>query len=72
MWKKYKADEKFRCVLNSYRLVFGDDTKVKILDEKEAKLPTDTFDFYDHGDLLQIANQNVYLTGQYGKKHDLM
>lgn len=59
----YKSDDKFRTVMHEYRLIFGEDTKVKHLDEKEAKLPDDTFDFYDHDDLLKIANENVYLTG---------
>lgn len=46
--EKYKPDDKFRCVLNDYHLIFGEDTKVKHVDGKEDKLPHDTFDFYDH------------------------
>lgn len=60
--EKYKGDDKFRTVINEYRLIFGEDTKVKHLDEKECKLPEDTFDFYDHADFRKIANVNTYLT----------
>lgn len=61
--ERYKDDDKFRTVLNEYRLIFGEDTKVKLLDEKETNFPDDTFDFYDHADLRKVANVNTYLTG---------
>lgn len=60
---RYKEEDKFRTVLNDYRLIFGEDTKVKILDENESKFPEDTFDFYYHVELLKIANVNTYLIG---------
>lgn len=62
--EQYKPDEKFRTILNEYRLIFGEDTKVKLLEEQDSTFPEDTFDFNDHADLMNIANQNVYLTGK--------
>lgn len=50
--EQYKKDEKFRTVVINYRLIFGKDTKIKLLEENNSEFPYDTFDFYDHADLM--------------------
>lgn len=61
--ENYKPGDKFRCVFNEQRLQFSEDTKVKVLEDKDGKFPQDIFDFYDLADLKSIAGINVYLTG---------
>lgn len=59
----YKPEEKFRCVQLPYHIILKEYTKVKDVEDDGSTFPEDAFDFYDHSELLQIANKNVYLTG---------
>ncbi|KAK1368803.1 hypothetical protein POM88_034895 [Heracleum sosnowskyi] len=62
----YKTEDKFRCVDNDMHLTFKKDTKIKDIEEKGQTIPLECFDFYDHNELIKIANKNVYLTDVIG------
>lgn len=59
---EYKADEKFRCIYSDKQIAFTNSTKVKLM-ENDKLIADNMFDFYDLGDLKEIADKNVYLTG---------
>ena len=59
----YKPETKFLPVRNDYQLVFSNDTKIKTLDVNDTEIKENSFDFYDHGDLLSMSKQTTYLAG---------
>lgn len=63
MVQEYKQEEKFRPVHNDNQLVFSNSTRIKVLDDKDKDFPTDSFDFYDHSELKELANNTPFLLG---------
>lgn len=59
----YKADDKFRCLHNTKQLIFDGETKMKDIEDDNSIAKEEVFDFYDHADLKNIADKNLYLTG---------
>ncbi|KAL1805858.1 hypothetical protein ACET3Z_028926 [Daucus carota] len=62
----YKPETKFLPVRNDYQLVFSNDTKIKTLDVNDTEIKENSFDFYDHGDLLSMSKQTTYLADVIG------
>ncbi|KAL1811212.1 hypothetical protein ACET3Z_021277 [Daucus carota] len=58
----YKADDKFRCLHNTKQLIFDGETKMKDIEDDNSIAKEEVFDFYDHADLKNIADKNLYLT----------
>lgn len=63
--KDYRTDEKFRCVNGERQIVFTSYTQVHKVDVDDKLIPKNMFDFYDLSDLMDIANENVFLTGNF-------
>lgn len=61
--KEYKPDEKFRCIHNDQQITFTNFTKIEIIEKDDKLIPEHMFDFYDLGDLKEVADRNIYLTG---------
>ncbi|KAK1396630.1 hypothetical protein POM88_006493 [Heracleum sosnowskyi] len=64
--KDYKTEEKFRCINSDKQIIFTTYTDVKTFHEDDVLIAKNIFDFYDLGDLSDIANQNVFLTDVIG------
>uniref|UniRef100_A0A175YMN8 DUF223 domain-containing protein n=1 Tax=Daucus carota subsp. sativus TaxID=79200 RepID=A0A175YMN8_DAUCS len=62
----YKPETKFLPVRNDYQLVFSNATKIKTLDVNDTEIKENSFDFYDHGDLLSMSKQTTYLADVIG------
>ncbi|KAL1815488.1 hypothetical protein ACET3Z_018062 [Daucus carota] len=65
--KDYKPDEKFRCVCCEKQIYFINFTEVEVIPDDDTMIPRNVFDFADLGDLIDIADDNTYLT----KKADI-
>lgn len=63
--KDYKLDDKFRCVNNEKQIIFTPYTEVQKSPKEDMLIANNMFDFYDLSDLSEIANQNIYLTGEF-------
>lgn len=63
--KDYKPDEKFRCVCCEKQIYFSNFTEVEHFAEDDIMIPRDIFDFADLGDLIDISDDNTYLTGLF-------
>lgn len=63
--KEYKVDEKFRCVNNDKQIILTTYTDVRKSPKDDILIANNMFDFYDLSELSEIANQNVYLTGEF-------
>ena len=61
--KDYKPDDKFRCVCCEKQIYFTNFTEVEPIAEDGVMIAHDMFDFSDLGDLIDIADDNTYLTG---------
>lgn len=62
--KDYKSEDKFRCVNSEKQIIFTNYTEVRRFEDNDMLIAKNIFDFYDLGDLSEIANVNVYLTGK--------
>uniref|UniRef100_A0A161ZZV1 Replication factor A C-terminal domain-containing protein n=1 Tax=Daucus carota subsp. sativus TaxID=79200 RepID=A0A161ZZV1_DAUCS len=62
--KDYKPDEKFRCVCCEKQIYFTNFTEVEVIPDDDTMIPRNVFDFADLGDLIDIADDNTYLTAQ--------
>ncbi|KAL1826291.1 hypothetical protein ACET3Z_004703 [Daucus carota] len=64
--KDYKPDDKFRCVCCEKQIYFSNFTEVEPIAEDGVMIAHDMFDFSDLGDLIDIADDNTYLTDVIG------
>ncbi|WOH00685.1 hypothetical protein DCAR_0520058 [Daucus carota subsp. sativus] len=62
--KDYKPDDKFRCVCCEKQIYFTNFTEVEAIAEDGVMIAHDMFDFSDLGDLIDIADDNTYLTAE--------
>lgn len=63
--KDYKEDDKYRCVRMDKQIILTDHTQVTELQEGEAIIEKNVFDFFHLADLKGLSKQNVYLAGTY-------
>ncbi|KAL8155293.1 hypothetical protein AgCh_000605 [Apium graveolens] len=59
--QKYKDDDNLCPVHSENQLIFSADTLIKHVKGKGEQFEKDTFDFYDHGELDQLADKILYL-----------
>lgn len=62
----YKLEDKFRCVQNDNSLIFSNDTKIRVVEDKGNLFPNEIFDFYEHSELQKLGNKTVYLIDVIG------
>lgn len=63
--KDYRPEDKFRCVNSEQQIIFTNFTEVRKFDEDDLLIAKNMFDFFDLSDLCNIANDNLYLTGNF-------
>ncbi|KAK1356138.1 hypothetical protein POM88_049394 [Heracleum sosnowskyi] len=66
--KKYRTEDKFRCVRNENQIILNDDTILEPLEENEASIERCWFDLYELDDLRPLSKQSTYLTDVIGIK----
>ena len=59
----YKDSDKFRVVHGAVQLIFSKDTKIQQVDDKGTDIATEIFDFYDHSQVKDHADQTDFLIG---------
>lgn len=62
--KEYKQTDKFRCLLKDIQVVFSTDSKIELLEGTDILIEHDVFDFYEMGDLKNLAKKITYLDGK--------
>lgn len=62
--KKYKQEDKFRCVRNEIQIILNSDTILKPLEENDVAIEKCWFDIYELADFRPLSKQNIYLTGK--------
>ncbi|KAL1808906.1 hypothetical protein ACET3Z_025896 [Daucus carota] len=53
----YKDSDKFKIVQRDVQLIFSNDTKIQQVEDKGTNIPKDMFDFYDHSQVKDLADQ---------------
>ncbi|KAL1831956.1 hypothetical protein ACET3Z_001607 [Daucus carota] len=53
----YKDSDKFKIVQRAVQLIFSNDTKIQQVEDKGTKIPNEMFDFYDHSQVKDLADQ---------------
>ena len=59
----YKDSDKFKIVQRAVQLIFSNDTKIQQVEDKGTKIPNEMFDFYDHSQVKDLADQTSFLIG---------
>ena len=61
--KNYENSEKFRVVNHDKQIILTTYTHIEKVEEDDGFIQKNMFDFYDLGQLDDIADKNIFLTG---------
>ena len=61
----YSQTDKYRVLRNQSQLIFSKDTIIQELADDGVTIPSDSFDFYDHSQLMELTKQTTYLAGMF-------
>ncbi|KAL1806033.1 hypothetical protein ACET3Z_029101 [Daucus carota] len=62
----YSQTDKYRVLRNQSQLIFSKDTIIQELADDGVTIPSDSFDFYDHSQLMELTKQTTYLADVVG------
>lgn len=61
----YSQTDKYRVLRNDSQLIFSKDTIIQEVADDGVTIQSDSFDFYDHSQLMELSKQTTYLAGMF-------